>query len=508
MRSSLSTRRPLPTQLPPATSHRSDEQLTFAPFKQRGLISLRGAETTELIEKAEETLMALGSMMASRYIVPFKEGVQAWVTKLSTVSDVLEQWIQVQAMWLYLEAVFTSGDIAKQLPQESKRFQSIDKNWEKLMAKALETRNVVQYCHGNDMLLEMLPHMLEQLEVCQKALSGYLDQKRAAFPRFYFVSDANLLEVLSQATNPQAIQPHLQSVFAAVVKMGFDEITKSKITVLFDSFGERIDLERPVEMIGNIEEWLSKLQGSMQHTVNCIVRKASSDCESMNLEMFTHHYQSQVALLGIQMKWTLDCEDALYRAKTEKTAMNSVVKKNQQRLTELVRLNLKSDAELSTFGPWTRTKIETMILVDVHQRDCFDDLSKLKIKEPEHFEWQKQARFYFQHEKDVAQVVIADVEFNYCNEYLGVKERLVITPLTDRCYITLSQALGMCLGGAPAGPAGTGKTETIKDMGCTLGKYVVVFNCSDQVPTPTTSPIPTTTSIRHTPRRQPLATDH
>ena len=166
----------------------SDEQLSFANFKQRGQITLKAGETAELMEKVEETLMALGSMMASRYVTPFRDSVQGWVSKLSSVSDVLEVWIQVQAMWIYLEAVFTSGDIAKQLPQESKRFNGIDGSWEKIMLKALETRNVVLYIVGNDVLAELLPHLLEQLEVCQKALSGYLDQKRACFPRFYFVS--------------------------------------------------------------------------------------------------------------------------------------------------------------------------------------------------------------------------------------------------------------------------------------------------------------------------------
>ena len=141
-------------------------------------------------------------------------------------------------------------------------------------------------------------------------------------------------------------------------------------------------------------------------------------------------------------------------------------------LTDQVLLDLSSNA---------RRKIITLITIEVHARDVVTKLISDRVESYTCFQWSSQLKYTLNENTLLAQIQICDYECTYGYEYIGNCGCLVITPLTDRCYITLTQAQRLILGGAPAGPAGTGKTETVKDLGRALGIIVYVFNCSDQM---------------------------
>jgi hypothetical protein len=138
------------------------------------------------------------------------------------VSDVLDEWIKVQRSWLYLQPIFESQDIQKQLPTEHKRFVTVDRNWQTTMLSAKATPEAIKFC-ANEKILEKFQESNKFLDLVQKGLTEFLETKRRAFARFYFLSDDELLEILSQSKNPLAVQNHLRKCFEGIRSVEFIE---------------------------------------------------------------------------------------------------------------------------------------------------------------------------------------------------------------------------------------------------------------------------------------------
>ncbi|KAJ8313224.1 hypothetical protein KUTeg_009222, partial [Tegillarca granosa] len=411
----------------------------------------------ELIEILEDNQVQLQTMLTSKYIAHFLTEVSTWQKKLSTADQVIQIWMEVQRTWSHLESIFIgSEDIRQQLPEDSNRFDGIDSEFKELVSVIEKTKNVVEATSA-PRLYERLDSLQGSLTLCEKALAEYLDTKRLAFPRFYFVSSADLLDILSNGNNPSVVSRHLTKLFDSMAALKFEQDEQgrdAKVGLgMYSKDGEYVELESQCDLSGQVEVWLNHVLESQIKTVRHEMTEAVVGYEEKPREQWLFDYPAQVALCATQIWWT----------------------------TEIAQLNALITMLLGDLTKGDRQKIMTICTIDVHARDVVSKLILNKVDNALAFAWLSQLRHRWDDAEGDCFANICDAQFRYSHEYLGNTPRLVITPLTDRCYITLTQSLHLIMSGAPAGPAGTGKTETTKDLGRALGIMVYVFNCSEQM---------------------------
>ncbi|KAF7461422.1 hypothetical protein GHT09_014996 [Marmota monax] len=500
-------------------------ELEHEPHPRTGTMMLKADEL--LVETLEDNQVQLQNLMMSKYLSHFLKEVTSWQQKLSTADSVISIWFEVQRTWSHLESIFIgSEDIRAQLPEDSKRFDDIDKEFkvspacplqgiprsrylghagppntlvgpcssQALMEDAVKTPNVVEATNKPG-LYDKLEALKKSLAMCEKALAEYLETKRLAFPRFYFVSSADLLDILSNGNDP-------------------------------------------VE----VEVWLNRVLDRMCATLRHEIPEAVVTYEEKPREQWIFDYPAQIALTCTQIWWTT--EVGLAFSRLEEGYENAIKDYNKKQISQL---NALITLLIGSLSAGDRMKIMTICTIDVHARDVVAKMivakassalpwaaqplpggggsslplpsrgltsstsadrsrsrpgqrgqggcgsggemagrvqpraGSLQVESSQAFTWQSQLRHRWDEEKKHCFANICDAQIQYSYEYLGNTPRLVITPLTDRCYITLTQSLHLIMGGAPAGPAGTGKTETTKDLGRALGTMVYVFNCSEQM---------------------------
>ena len=465
--------------IPPAPT----ATLDIGDYKTGGHHVLQG--TDDLFAALEENQVTLATMKASRFVKYFAADVDMWERALSMILEVVEMVLTVQRQWMYLENIFKGEEITKQLPDETSQFEKINAHWLDIMNTMLADPNARKACH-RDGLLKLLNEMNAQLEVIQKALDDYLELKRQVFPRFYFVSNDDLLEILGQSKNPKAVQVHLLKCFDNVKSLELEEpLSKGRASQaigMYSADGEYVHFMKPVVLDGQVEAWLGKVEQEMISTLRSLMGQCRIAHKKTKRDKWINDWAGQLVIAISQLSWTGDTIKSINGgAKKEKVSAKKGLK--SMRKKQVSMLKKLTIAIRAVKNKVTKKKLVGLITIEVHSRDVLEKLMKLPGITTDAFEWLMQLRYYW--EKTEVQpdgdTVLRQTNtyFTYGYEYLGNSGRLVITPLTDRCYMTLTTALHLTRGGSPKGPAGTGKTETVKDLGKALGDYVIVVNCSE-----------------------------
>uniref|UniRef100_H2M1P1 Dynein axonemal heavy chain 12 n=1 Tax=Oryzias latipes TaxID=8090 RepID=H2M1P1_ORYLA len=382
------------------------------PHKDTGVSIFTALDDIQMM--LDDQIVKTQTMMGSPFVKPFQSEMKQWEERLLHIQESIDEWLKLQAQWLYLEPIFSSQDIMQQIPEEGRLFQTVDRNWREIMGHCVKDSKVLQ-ATSLPGLLERLQDSNALLEKIMKGLNAYLEKKRLFFP-------------------------------------------------MYSSEGERVELIQNIstsEANGAVEKWLLQLEDGMISSVRDIIDRSRA-YEKTARNQWVKEWPGQVVLCTSQIFWTLEVHKALGLKKYYQQLQNQL-----NEIVELVRGELPKQ---------TRTTLGALVTIDVHARDVVKDLIE-KVSDETDFEWLAQLRYYWMNDNVRVHIINCDVKYAY--EYLGNSPRLVITPLTDRCYRTLIGAFHLNLGGAPEGPAGTGKTETTKDLAKALAVQCVVFNCSD-----------------------------
>lgn len=355
-----------------------------------------------------------------------------------------------------------SADIKHLLPVESSRFANIQSEFLTVMKKVFKSPFVLDVLNiaGIQKSLERLAELLNRI---QKALGEYLERERASFPRFYFVGDEDLLEIIGNSKDILRILRHLKKMFAGISSLILDE-DLTTIQGMASAEAEEVSFKRPIALkdYPKINDWLTQLELEMKYSLGAHLQTCHSslaellqmDASNLSMQVLLDWIQqcpAQLAVLAVQIEFTAQIEGCLSSGNRPDAALDLVLR----------CLDILADAVLTDLPPLERRKTEHIITELVHQRDVIRYLNARFVTTAKSFEWARQMRFYIDSTaisdpSRAVKVSMSDATFDYGFEYLGVADRLVQTPLTDRCYFTLTQALKDRLGGSPFGPAGTG----------------------------------------------------
>ena len=390
----------------------------------------------EIQIKIDDDLSKLLIIKSSKFVDPFKKEIQKIDEDLKNLQSLFDKLIQIQSDWMYLEPIFSSVDIVNQMSESGRRFRTLNKIWCEILFKL----NANPHCLNLlqiEKIFEKVKKSKELLSEILKSLNEYLEKKRLYFPRFFFLSNDELLDILSETKDPERVQPHLFKCFEGISRVSIKQ--NFEITEMISREQETVNLIKSINVAksrGQVEKWLSELESTMKETVkNTILTSIEFYSKAESRLQWIGEWISQSVLFTTQFYWTKNVESALKDPKNSFNNLKDYLTTYNTQISEIVNSIRTSSSSASKNESKLKNMYLTMgslIVLEVHSRDILQELVDKEVNSIEDFTWLSQLRCYAEDNELVCRMITAVRIYGY--EYLGNTSRLVITPLTDRCY--------------------------------------------------------------------------
>ncbi|CAB4061833.1 DNAH [Lepeophtheirus salmonis] len=394
----------------------------------------------------DDHIVKTQTMRGSPYIKPFEEQIGKWEERLLVLQEIMDEWL-------------------KRKVEDS---QLLTKNWRDIMKAATVDKHVLVVVEI-DRILEKLKKSNELLDLIGKGLNDYLERKRLCFPRFFFLSNSELLEILSETKDPTRVKPHLKKCFEGIASLDFD--SDLEVTNIKSEFGEIIPLIKAISTVkarGQVDKWLVELEIQMKESLKAKMMYAVKNYSIDNIEDHLNDFPSQALSCVNYIFWTSEIHNAI-----DNSSLKEISNQNEDFILKLSDMILSLGASNITSR---ETFLKNIILAQGYFRGIIDDLNK-NGGGSEDFCWLSRLRYYWINEDVELHMAYSKIKYGY--EYLSQYSKLVMIPLTEKCYRILLMALDLHQGGIVSGDTATGKTETIKDLSKAVAKQCVGFNCSE-----------------------------
>jgi len=287
-----------------------DVVFEFRAHKDSGVHMMKLIE--EDFDMLEENQVQVQSMFSSRYLATFEDRIVYWQKALAGISEINIAVGEVQRSWSFLENLFIHSDeVKKELPRESEKFVGIDKEVRDILADGYKHQKALSFC-TQETVLPRLEKVAEDLNICEKALNEFMDSKRMAFPRFYFVSPADLLDILSNGNAPTKIMKHMPKIISAMETLELlEEGQRPFAKGMHACVGkEYVEFTVELKLLGKVEVYLQEVINTMRKSLSDISKRSFKKFGELDKESWLAADPAQVTLLINNCCWVINCEKA------------------------------------------------------------------------------------------------------------------------------------------------------------------------------------------------------